>query len=173
MHMHSPCIAQQACNFALRCGALRCAALCCAVLCLLRSGVQPVAQGTLGSLLGGTGCLYGSPLMSVPDRTDPTCKAALLRAVSGGTFFARGFLWDEGFHQVSCFCLVCLCLPCLAASFRTSVCSPVLQLEHLFGQHNMLLTSRSWIAGMCTGSNKHVSDISTQCAVVCISDYGM
>ncbi len=80
---------------------LRYAAMRCADLSVLWSGVQPVAKGTLSSLLDDTGCLSGSPLLSLPDRTDPTCKAAFLSVVSSGFFFATGFLWDESFHKVS------------------------------------------------------------------------
>ena len=83
---------------------LRCNALRCADLSVLWSGIQPVAKGTLTSLLDDTGCLSGSSLLSLPARTDPICKAAFLIVVSSGSFCAKGFLCDEGFHQVSPFC---------------------------------------------------------------------
>jgi len=124
VHMHSLCIAQHAmlCCAVLCCAVLCCAVLCCAVLCcvvlrcnalrcadlsVLWSGMQPVAKGTLTSLLDDTGCLSGSSPLSLPARTDPFCKAAFFSVVSSGPFFARASCAVK-VHKVSRYCLLLL-----------------------------------------------------------------
>ena len=51
-------------------------------------------------MLGGLGYFHGSSLVAVRGAVQLTPPAALLTAVPSRSFFPRGFLWDEGFHQV-------------------------------------------------------------------------
>lgn len=62
--------------------------------------MQAVAKAALSNLLGGIGYFYGASLIQLPDRTVPSQEAGLFSAVPSRSFFPRGFLWDEGFHQV-------------------------------------------------------------------------
>ncbi|GAV87816.1 Glyco_hydro_63 domain-containing protein [Cephalotus follicularis] len=67
-----------------------------------------VGKAAIGNLLGGIGYFYGQSRISVP--RDSKLKthenfisywpAELYTAVPSRPFFPRGFLWDEGFHQL-------------------------------------------------------------------------
>ena len=55
----------------------------------------------LSNMLGGLGYFHGAPRIGLPDgRVVDGFPAALFTAVPSRSFFPRGFLWDEGFHQV-------------------------------------------------------------------------
>ncbi|XP_074890946.1 mannosyl-oligosaccharide glucosidase [Buteo buteo] len=60
------------------------------------------AQAALSDLLGGMGYFHGRSLVQSPlqERPVPAPEAALFTAVPSRSFFPRGFLWDEGFHQL-------------------------------------------------------------------------
>ncbi|XP_006881053.1 PREDICTED: mannosyl-oligosaccharide glucosidase [Elephantulus edwardii] len=70
---------------------------------------QALGQTALSGLLGGIGYFYGQGLV-LPDmgaegseqKADPALfpAAPLFTAVPSRSFFPRGFLWDEGFHQL-------------------------------------------------------------------------
>ncbi|XP_042048740.1 mannosyl-oligosaccharide glucosidase GCS1-like isoform X3 [Salvia splendens] len=67
-----------------------------------------VAKAALGNLLGGIGYFYGQSKISLPSSSDLVhgdnyisyWPAELYTAVPSRPFFPRGFLWDEGFHQL-------------------------------------------------------------------------
>jgi mannosyl-oligosaccharide glucosidase len=59
------------------------------------------AQAALSNLLGGMGHFAGSSVIRMPDGSQrPSFSAQLFTAVPSRPFFPRGFLWDEGFHQL-------------------------------------------------------------------------
>lgn len=70
---------------------------------------QALGQAALSGLLGGIGYFYGQGLV-LPDmevegseqKVDPVLfpSVPLFTAVPSRSFFPRGFLWDEGFHQL-------------------------------------------------------------------------
>lgn len=65
-----------------------------------------MARAALSNLLGGMAYLYGSSQVAVPgsrgqQRLALSPPSALFTAVPSRSFFPRGFLWDEGFHQVA------------------------------------------------------------------------
>ncbi|XP_047329863.1 mannosyl-oligosaccharide glucosidase GCS1-like [Impatiens glandulifera] len=66
-----------------------------------------VGKAAISNLFGGIGYFYGQSKISVP--TNPNLKngqnllywpAELYSAVPSRPFFPRGFLWDEGFHDL-------------------------------------------------------------------------
>ena len=63
-----------------------------------------MSKAALSNMLGGIGYFFGTsdvrdPVTEAATRSWP---AALFSAVPSRSFFPRGFIWDEGFHQVCC-----------------------------------------------------------------------
>ncbi|XP_025902952.1 mannosyl-oligosaccharide glucosidase [Nothoprocta perdicaria] len=73
---------------------------------LARKGFAPAqqrfAQAALSNLLGGVGYFHGRSVLQAEHAEEPvlSAEAELLTAVPSRSFFPRGFLWDEGFHQL-------------------------------------------------------------------------
>ncbi|XP_026532287.1 mannosyl-oligosaccharide glucosidase [Notechis scutatus] len=63
---------------------------------------QHFARALLSNMLGGMGYFYGRSLVQSPHTEAPQLypAGALFTAVPSRSFFPRGFLWDEGFHQL-------------------------------------------------------------------------
>ncbi|KAL8106442.1 hypothetical protein AgCh_029997 [Apium graveolens] len=67
-----------------------------------------VGKAAIGNLIGGIGYFYGQSKISLPTTTNHKLgddvllywPAELYTAVPSRPFFPRGFLWDEGFHQL-------------------------------------------------------------------------
>ncbi|GLU06199.1 hypothetical protein SLE2022_232490 [Rubroshorea leprosula] len=67
-----------------------------------------VGKAAIANMLGGIGYFYGQSKISVPTNSNAKnhdnfllyWPAELYTAVPSRPFFPRGFLWDEGFHQL-------------------------------------------------------------------------
>lgn len=62
---------------------------------------QQIARAGLSNLIAGVSFFYGDTVQRTPDGSlRHTREGSLLTAIPGRSYFPRGFLWDEGFHQL-------------------------------------------------------------------------
>ena len=68
----------------------------------LTKPTRAFAAATLSALVGNLGYFYGTLVVAGADGKPNTRTAAapLFTGVPSCSFFPRGFLWDEGFHQL-------------------------------------------------------------------------
>ena len=64
--------------------------------------VEPMARSALSNMIGGMGYWHGESLIFEGRGKEATVRPAqsLFSCVPSRPFFPRGFLWDEGFHQL-------------------------------------------------------------------------
>ncbi len=70
-----------------------------------------MSKAALSNTLGGIGYFFGSSEVKLPDQGNKIVRswpAALFTAVPSRSFFPRGFIWDEGFHQVCSSSIPCI-----------------------------------------------------------------
>eukprot|EP00116_Pleurobrachia_bachei_P001952 sb/3462214/ len=60
------------------------------------------ARSTFSNLIGGIGYFHGQSIVKESEDSEPVYynPSSLYSAVPSRSFFPRGFLWDEGFHQL-------------------------------------------------------------------------
>ncbi|KAF5826933.1 glycoside hydrolase [Dunaliella salina] len=66
----------------------------------LPEGQLEMAKAAVSNLIGSMGYFYGSSQVKTERGVKPAWDAPLFTAVPSRSFFPRGFLWDEGFHQL-------------------------------------------------------------------------
>ncbi|KAK5583883.1 hypothetical protein RB653_005487 [Dictyostelium firmibasis] len=65
-----------------------------------KSEIYKVTKESLSNLLGGFGYWYGSGITKKSEKIIKSKPVALFSATPSRPAFPRGFLWDEGFHQL-------------------------------------------------------------------------
>jgi Glycosyl hydrolase family 63 C-terminal domain/Glycosyl hydrolase family 63 N-terminal domain len=69
---------------------------------ITKKGYQNMCRAALSNMIGGMGYFHGTSLVQRTHDTRPEIMRAqsLLTSVPSRSFFPRGFMWDEGFHQL-------------------------------------------------------------------------
>lgn len=77
---------------------------------LLFGQFKPIAKAALSNMLGGIGYWHGHSLVLIKSASEqlhgniqkvvPLWDTSLFASTPSRSFFPRGFLWDEGFHQL-------------------------------------------------------------------------